>query len=61
MTDFEDTEEILEGPRLDAGEADVDRRGQRERRADPYRFYTCLVFLDRNVSVLPSGSGVIAF
>ena len=24
MTDFEGTEEILEGPRLDAGETDVD-------------------------------------
>jgi hypothetical protein len=24
VTDFEDTEEILEGPRLDVGETDVD-------------------------------------
>jgi len=36
MTDFEDTEEILEGPPLDAGETDEDRPGQLERRDEPY-------------------------
>jgi hypothetical protein len=34
MTDFEDTEEILEGPPLDAGETDEYRPGQLERWAE---------------------------
>jgi hypothetical protein len=61
MTDFEDTKVILEGPPLDAGETVEDRPGHLERRAESYCFYTRLVYFVRNASVLPSGSGVIAF
>ena len=39
MTDFEDTEEILEGPPLDAGETDEDRYEQLERWAESVRPY----------------------
>ena len=39
MTDFEDTEKILEGPPLDAGETDGDRYEQLERWAESVRPY----------------------
>jgi hypothetical protein len=40
MTDFEDTEEVIEGPpSLEAGEADVAHYERLERRAEPFRSY----------------------
>ena len=40
MTDFEDTEEVIEGPpSLEAGETDEARYEQLERRAEPVRSY----------------------